>query len=185
MWDDLKLRLKIEEGNVGWMYLDSLGLVTVGVGHLLAYAAAAAVLPFMLPSGDPAGVTAVCAEFNLVRGLAPAMLPGYYEAATKLRMSQASIDALLDADLASLALALEHRLAGFGGYPGSAQEALLDLGFQVGPSGLAAKFPKLCAAAEAGRWRICALECRTPGAADSRNQARARLFEQAATEIST
>jgi GH24 family phage-related lysozyme (muramidase) len=178
--EGLRARLRVEEGNVPWLYLDSLGLVTVGVGHLVTSVASAAMLPFALPSGGAAGAAAICREYDQVQVLEAGQLTGYYALRTTLRLSQAAIDGLLDADLASLALALEHRLRGFVGYPAPAREALLDMGFQLGPSGLLDKFPRMCAAAANGEWAVCAEECHSLGISEARNQARVALFQQAA-----
>ena len=178
--EEMKARLRAEEGNIPWMYLDGAGQVTVGVGHRVTTAAAASMLPFTRPSGEAAGVAETCSAYNAVRALAPDKLPGYYQLTTHLRLPQTAIDELLEGDLVFLTAALAHRLDGWDGYPAPAQEALLDMGFQLGPSGLLQKFPLLCAAAEGGNWDACASECHVLGASEARNQARAGLFREAA-----
>src|SRR5690349_17498748 len=100
MFEDLKQRLKTsEEGNIPHMYLDTLGYVTVGVGHLLATSESAVGLPFLQPSGVPAGVDAIREEYAKVRELEPKHLPAYYRERTVLRLDQTAIDALLEADV--------------------------------------------------------------------------------------
>ena len=42
------------EGRIAWMYLDVLGLVTIGLGCLIDPIGGAMGLPFVLPSGEPA-----------------------------------------------------------------------------------------------------------------------------------
>src|SRR5215467_10964918 len=51
--DDSLAHLEVFEGTVPWMYLDTRGFVTVGVGELLANAAKAETLAFVNPDGQP------------------------------------------------------------------------------------------------------------------------------------
>ncbi len=167
-------RLKTFEGTTDYMYRCTGGEVTVGTGHAIADAAHAAALPWI----SPPGAEPVAAGFARVAS-APKGLPAVqYRNLTQSRLAQASIDALLQADIASFEQALLERVPGFAGFPEPAQEALLDMSYNLGIGGLL-KFPKLLAACEAGQWADAATECHRAGVAEARNQETADLFRQA------
>jgi GH24 family phage-related lysozyme (muramidase) len=115
-----------------------------------------------------------------VKDLQAAMLPKYYEESTTLRMTPAAVDALQDADVAGFHSALIHLLPGFGQFPETAQEALLDMAFRLGAGGLVSKFPHLALAAKAQDWQACAEQCHRAGIQEWRNTATADLFRRAA-----
>jgi GH24 family phage-related lysozyme (muramidase) len=180
MFEALKARLKQHEGVIAWIYLDSLGIATTGVGHALFTAAYAVHLPFTkLSSLIPASSDDILAEYNAVRQLKPDELPGYYEARTTLRLSGAAIDNLLDQDVVTLQHDLTAYLPGLPSYPAPAQEALLDMAFQLGAHGLVEKFPHMIADVMAQNWPACADNCHREGIAEWRNEATQQLFLQA------
>src|SRR5260370_42000125 len=93
--DDSLAHLEIFEGTVPWMYLDTKGFVTVGVGELLANAVKAQTLAFVDPAGQPSTQDAILAEFNRVSVLVPAKVAAFYRAATSPVLPHAAIDTLL------------------------------------------------------------------------------------------
>ena len=180
MFEALKARLKQHEGVIPYLYLDSLGIVTTGVGHALFTAAYAVHLPFMRPSSLMASSDDILAEYNAVRQLKSDELPGYYEIRTTLRLSGAAIDDLLDQDVVTLQHDLTAFLPGLPTYPAPAQEALLDMAFQLGAHGLVEKFTHMIADVMAQNWPACADNCHREGIAQWRNDATKQLFLQAA-----
>ena len=108
-------------------------------------------------------------EWYLLKALKPAMLPHYYEERTTLRMTPTAVDVLQDADVADFQSALAHLLPGFAQFPEPAQEALLDMAFQLGAGGLMSKFPHLALAAQARDWQACADQCHRAGIQEWRN----------------
>jgi GH24 family phage-related lysozyme (muramidase) len=90
------------------------------------------------------------------------------------------LDALQDADVAGFQSALANLLPGFPLFPELAQEALLDMAFQLGAGGLMSKFPHLALAAKAQDWQSCADQCHRAGIQEWRNTATADLFRRAA-----
>src|SRR5271168_4443937 len=58
------------ETAVPWMYLDTRGLVTAGIGQMLPDAASAQSLAFLHPDGTPATPDAIHADFDRVHALA-------------------------------------------------------------------------------------------------------------------
>jgi GH24 family phage-related lysozyme (muramidase) len=179
MFEDLKARLRQHEGVVPHLYLDTLGLVTCGVGHMIPSPDAIAGIEMVRMDGAAATPDEKVAEWHLVKVLKPAMLPRYYEERTTLRMTPAAIDALQEADVASFQSSLAHLLPGFAQFPEPAQEALLDMAFQLGAGGLMSKFPHLALAVKAHDWRACADQCHRAGIQEWRNTATADLFRQA------
>lgn len=181
MRDDsaLKKRLDDHEGRIPHLYLDSLGLVTCGVGHLVSSAAGMTNIPMYTPSGAPATFEQKKAEWERVKVLEPNRLPSYYAQRTTLRMRDADIDNLKDVDLAYFKDALRRRFLGFDEFPGGVQEALLDMAFQLGAGGLVQKFPKLVQAVKERDWAACAADCHRAGIQEWRNEATSALFRQA------
>lgn len=187
MLEELKERLRDHEGVIPHMYLDTLGYVTAAVGHLLADVEAAKKLPFLRgvsgldgAAGTPATPEEIEFEFNAVKAMKPAMLPEFYRARTMLRLPADAIDILLDQDVAGFAGTMEKLLPGFGAFPETAQEALLDMAFQLGAGGLMQKFPHLILAVKARDWNACAVNCHRTGIQEWRNTATAGLFKRSA-----
>lgn len=185
MFEELKRRLRRHEGVIPFMYLDGLGYVTTGVGHKLSMVADAQGMAFLEPSGVPASAAAIAVEYTIVKGLEPNHAPWYYSLQTRLRLPAAAIDALLDYDVTAMHAGSRALIPGFDMFPESAQEALLDMAFQLGPHGLVKKFPHMMAAVSRRDWSTCAAECEREGIQAWRNKATADLFLQAAGPLNT
>lgn len=178
MFDALKARLCQHEGRIPHLYLDTLGLVTCAVGHLVPSAEAMASIDMVHLNGVPATFEEKKAEWERVKALEPSKLPAYYAQRTTLRMTDATIDALQNADIATFHSALSHQMTGFDQFPQPVQEALLDMAFQLGAGGLVHKFPLLCNAVKAHDWDGCAEHCHRAGIQEWRNTATAALFRE-------
>lgn len=177
---NLKQLLIENEGNIPYMYLDTVGRVTVGVGHMIASPSLAQAMSFVMRgTSQPATAAQLAAEYNSVSAQRPAMSAGKYQPFTKLEMTPAAIDQLLDKDIAGMESGVRSSFRGYDNYPAPAQDALLDMAFNLGVTGLVTKFPKLKAAAEAGDWRTCANECQRNGISQTRNDKTKALFESA------
>ena len=179
MYEALRERLKKHEGVVPHLYLDTLGLVTCGVGHMIPTAAAMSRVEMVCADGTPATQAMKEWEWAHVKNLQAGHTPPYYEQRTKLRMTPESVDRLLAADLNGFVVGIR-LLLNFDAFPEPAQEALLDMAFQLGVGGLATKFPHLTAAVRARNWALCANQCHRAGIAEWRNKATADLFLEAA-----
>lgn len=184
-FSDLKTSLKTHEGCVSYMYLDTAGHVTVGVGHMIGCCANAAELKFVLrETGMTATATQIANDFNRVTQQQKAQLFTRYKQFTLLDMPADAIEALLDADIAEKEAAVRRRFRDYDTYPPEAKTALLDMAFNLGVEGLASKFPRLKAAAEAGNWKTCAAECERNGIQAGRNLWTKQQFEKAANAAS-
>lgn len=179
-FSDLKATLKNFEGCVSYMYLDTTGHVTVGVGHMLGCCGDAEKLSFVLRQGATnAAVGQIAEDFNRVSAQQQGQLFTHYEQFTQLDMLPTAIEALLDSDIAEKDQALQQCFKGYDTYPSEAKSALLDMAFNLGVPGLVAKFPHLKAAAEAGDWNTCANECERIGVQQNRNVWTKQQFQTA------
>ncbi len=177
---------RTQEGVVPHMYLDTVGLVTVGVGRMLESVADAQTLPFIVRGTKvAAGPGAIGLEWQAVKNLEAGRLASYYEQFTNLELPDAAINTELVKDIEEFSAALRVKFPGLNLYPDHAQLALLDLAYSMGAHELVAGYPKLCAAAEIQDWKTCAAECTRAGVAPSRNEACAALFRAAEPIIPT
>lgn len=174
-------KLKEFEGCVPWMYLDTAGRVTVGIGMMLADAEAAAELPFVL-GGVAAGRSEAVAEFGRVSAMTRGLLPGAYRRDGGPELAEATMEGHLRATLMGFEADLRRRLAGYDGLPDPAKIALLDMAYNLGPGGLLEGYPKMLAAVAAGAWAVAAAECLRHGISAERNAwTRLELLSAAAT----
>jgi GH24 family phage-related lysozyme (muramidase) len=178
---NLKQMLVENEGRIAHMYLDTVGRVTLAVGHMIPTLAEAQKLPLRLrSSGEAATAEQIGTDFNNVQAQTPGMKAVQYLPFTALEMADADIDHLLDLDIAKTEAGVRQHFAGYDTYPEPSQDALLDMALNLGVNGLVSKFPKLKASAEAGDWNTCAAECRRLGISDDRNRKTRDLFLRAA-----
>jgi GH24 family phage-related lysozyme (muramidase) len=171
-------RLKEFEGYLSYMYRCTGGDVTIGAGHAIQAAADAGKLSWSI-GGAPATEQQAQSDFAKVAAAPIGGVAGAYENLTQCRMSADDIDALLLADVVLFEAKLAAALPRWASYPESAQEALFDMGYNLGVGGLL-KFHQLLAAVDAGQWTTAAAQCHRMGIGDARNRATANLFQQAA-----
>jgi GH24 family phage-related lysozyme (muramidase) len=162
-------QLKSFEGCVPWMYRDSVGKVTVGVGLMLPDAAAACALPFQTAGGAAATAQQIAAEFARVEALALGKLPSFYRVAGSLQLPEATIEQKLSAVLTGFETTLRARLIGYDALPDGVKMALLDMAYNLGPAGLLEGYPRMIHAVETGAWAQAAAECARGGINAARN----------------
>jgi GH24 family phage-related lysozyme (muramidase) len=153
---------------VPWMYRDTVGKVTVGVGLTLPNAAAAETLPFLL-DGRAATTAEIAAEFARIDTMTMGRLPAFYKNPASLELSQETIDAKLSAVLQEFETDLRTHIPHYDGLPDSVKMALLDMIYNLGPAGLFHGFPHLMAAVESGSWAQAAACCMRRGPGEARN----------------
>jgi GH24 family phage-related lysozyme (muramidase) len=161
-------QLKSFEGCVPWMYRDTVGRVTVGVGLMLPNAAAACALPFQTAEGA-ATAEQIAAEFARVEALAMGKLPSFYRATGSLELPELVIDEKLSAVLTGFEATLRAGLTGYDALPDGVKMALLDMAYNLGPEGLLKGYPKMIRAVETGAWAEAAAECARGGINAARN----------------
>ncbi len=169
------------EGSVPWMYLDTSGHVTVGVGMMLANAAAALALPFRI-GGGVASREQIVLEFARVRGMEPGLRSGAYRCGTSPELGAETIQELLRSMLVGFETPLRQGVRGYDELPDAAKVALLDMVYNLGPVGLLRGYPKLLAALAARSWTAAAAECLRHGISAERNAWTRLQFLSSATE---
>jgi GH24 family phage-related lysozyme (muramidase) len=170
------------EGVVRHMYLDVVGLVTIGVGFMLPNPAAAQALKLVRrDTGAPATDEEKRRDWEAVRGQLKARRASAYRRFTALDMPDAEIDQRLITLIGDFARNLRGRFPKFDQFPDPAQLGLLDMAYSLGSRGLFVGFPKFCAAVDAQDWKKCAQESGRRNVSESRNAVLRQLFLDAAT----
>jgi GH24 family phage-related lysozyme (muramidase) len=151
------------------MYLDTKGLVTVGVGKMLPNVAAAQELDFVRRTdGNAASADEISIDFNTVSAQVKGKIASTYKKYTSLDLTDEAIGALLKVVVEGFEEDLSQSFAGYDSYPLPVKQALLDMVYNLGLEGLL-KFKKLKASVEAGDWATAAAQSHRNGPSDERN----------------
>lgn len=193
------------EGVVRWMYLDVLGLVTVGIGNLID-PLPAVLPPFRRADGELATRDEIVAEWRRVKVHPTAARQGYrvLEHVTTLRLDDDGIAqvvggrlSLNDTYLAKRFRCVRHDdcrdvpalgevcdAYSYNAWPADAQLATLSMAWACGP---AFRFPRLEAALLGGSFDVAANECKMNEAGNPglkpRNAANRTLYQNAARVV--
>jgi GH24 family phage-related lysozyme (muramidase) len=178
------------EGAIPYMYLDTSGKVTVGVGNMLADATAAQALPFIVrpnpgadPSAAPIAATPdqIAADFASVTQQSKAKIASYYKQFTALDLPNDAIMTLLTSRVQSFTTQLIATFPNFNDYPSEACAAIFDMAFNLGLRKVTNNFPTFTRAVQAADWTTAAAQChRLPPISDTRNNWTQAQFLQAA-----
>jgi GH24 family phage-related lysozyme (muramidase) len=161
-------KLKEFEGCVPWMYRDTVGKVTVGVGLMLPDSKAAEALPFVV-GARAATPEEIAAEYARVDVMAMGRGSAFYKTPTSLVLTQETIDARLSSVLAGFEVDLRSQFHHYDALPDGVKMALLDMIYNLGPAGLFKGFPHLVAAIQTGAWTQAAEHCIRRGPSVARN----------------
>lgn len=162
------------EGRVDHFYLDSVGKVTIGIGHQVTSEAAAAELPLYIPRMfgwwlRKATAEEKQAEYQFVQLNGPDTLyrykASYYKQFTRLIMLDEDIDKLLLNHIKSFHSELSrfyNRKNGFyrdfDEFPDEVQMTLFDMIFNLGMTNLRSAWPKFNGAIKIEDWKTAAEE---------------------------
>lgn len=177
------LRAKMEkyEGKFSYMYLDSKGFITVGVGHLLKDLASAQKLNFKKSNNRPASKDEIKADYAAVKQQPKNRLASFYKKYVKLKLLEADIITLTNKHIDSFEVELNRIFPDFSTYPSEVRLSLFDIIFNVGMTDLNHKWPSLKKAVKAKDWSTAAKESnRKPPISAKRNSYVKNLFEKAA-----
>ena len=178
---DFKKEIKLSEGSISHMYLDTVGKVTVGVGNMLPNVSAAKKLAFVnRTTKKKATDTEKETDFNTVKKQPKGRIASSYRQHTKLDLPTIEIDKLLDKRINEFKRGLKLSFPKFDSYPVTAQMAMLDMAFNLGVNGLVTKFPSLKKAIESQDWTTAAKESNRPQVSKARNELVKKWFSEAA-----
>lgn len=183
MVDKNALRSKMEkyEGKISHMYLDSKGLVTVGVGHLLKDLASAQKLNFKNGNGMPASKSEIKTDYEAVKKQSKNRVAGFYKKHAKLVLTEVDMNLLTNKHIDTFESELKRIFADFLMYPIEVRYALFDIIFNVGMTDLNTKWPNFKKAVKAKNWTKASEESnrKAPVSAE-RNKYVKDLLEKAA-----
>jgi GH24 family phage-related lysozyme (muramidase) len=171
------------EAFVGYMYLDTNAYVTVGYGRMLPNADSATGVPFML-NGAPASDQQKRDEWTNMHGQDPGHVASYYQQFTTLTLDESDAKSLLKDDLTVAASNLQIRFPALDSYPDPAQDALLDMIFNIGLTKFTGDdWPSLFAAVKSQDWKTAAAQSHRTDVPDARNNAIRDLFLSAVPKV--
>ncbi|HTW47412.1 MAG TPA: hypothetical protein VMD92_05660 [Acidobacteriaceae bacterium] len=179
--DDSVAQLQIFEGVIPWMYLDTRGFVTVGVGEMLASASRAQALPFIDSNANPVTSDVILAEYNRVVALPQGQGAGAYRADGSPTLSAASISSLLMAHVQYFDGQLSAKFANYAAFPDPAKLGLLDMIYNLGPQGLFVGYPTFMGDVNNENWAGAAGQCYRNGPSAARNNWTQQQFLAAAS----
>jgi GH24 family phage-related lysozyme (muramidase) len=179
--DEALAKLKSFEGCIPWMYLDSVGKVTVGIGLMLPDVAAALAVPFQQSAGDThdADPEPVQQEFARVSKMEANHSAGYYRTTLSPVLSMETMERLCRERITEGEIGLRELFPGYDAMPDAVKVALIDMQYNLGTHGLG-KYMHLRAALEAGNLPLAAVECHRFGIQPERNEWTTQQFLAAA-----
>lgn len=176
-------KLEEFEGSIPWMYRDTVGKVTVGVGLMLPDATAAAKLPLMFGE-TPATEAEIVVEYARVDAMPMGRPALFYRRKNGPELQQNDIDSLLRTVLLAFESELRLKIAGYDAVPNGVKMALLDMAYNLGPAGLLRKYPKMLRAIASGAWAQAAAASFRHGPGAARNEwTRKMLLENVVVSV--
>lgn len=167
------------EGFTTWLYLDTRGLVTVGIGNMLPTLEACRALPWRTID-RPSSQAEVDEAWSAIRAQQPAKAASSYAGVTKVRLESIEVVRLAERRLEREFLPGLRRLwPAWDSFPAPAQKALVDMAWNLGVRGLG-KFSNLRAAVKAQGWAAAARSCTRATSRPERNDWTRAQFAAAA-----
>lgn len=173
--DEALAKLEQFEGSVAWMYLDTVGKVTVGVGMMLPDADAACRLPFQVGL-EPASEAEIRAEFARVHQLPMGRPSLFYRPSHGPELEKTEIDSMLRQVVQGFEEELRASLQDWDALPDGVKLALIDMAYNLGPRGLLQGYPRLIRAVTSGEWVQAAAACYRKGPGAARNDWTRQMF---------
>jgi GH24 family phage-related lysozyme (muramidase) len=145
------------------MYVDILGLVTIGVGCLIDPVTAATSLPFVKRgTKERVDASTIAANWHHVKDNADTLKHQHFKYAmpyTSIELTEEGVDQLMLDRLAASEAWLRKTFHSWDDMPADAQLGIVSMAWAAG-AGFTAEFPRFTAAARAGDWAVCAEECK-------------------------
>ncbi len=170
-WQEFRKEIKISEGSISHMYLDTVGKVTVGVGNMLPNVTAAQKLPFIVRTTKKRSTKdEIKTDFETVSKQRKGLVASRYKTHTKLDLPDKDINTLLDARIATFKRELKLKFPDFDKYPITVQFALTDMAFNLGTNGVVTKFPSFTKAIKDRDWLRAAKQSNRSQVSNRRNK---------------
>ncbi|MBE1285410.1 MAG: hypothetical protein GJ676_19010 [Rhodobacteraceae bacterium] len=173
----LKKKLVLYEGKIPHMYLDSVGKVTVGVGHMLPNLSAAQKLSFVNASNKAATKEEIKTDWDAVVAKGKGLKASAYKHKDSLTLPVAKIDAQMASHIKSFRTELKKIFPNFQNYSDEVRLALFDMIFNLGMTRLKKKFPTFVQAIKDEDWKKAASESKRKGISGKRNAYVKKLLE--------
>ena len=159
------------ENDIPYMYLDTEGWVTVGVGQMIPDVNAAKRYQFLKPLGEKATAEDIEQDYKRVRAMPAGKPAETYRVQASLVLSEDYIESILLNKLKECDVALRRHYLRYDTYPEPVKLALLDMVYNLGASKLFGQFAAFEKAVNAQDWRTAATECHRKhrGSTDNRN----------------
>ncbi len=132
---------KLYEGEVPYMYLDSKGLVTVGVGFYMPTSDDATKFAFNKPDGSEATAAEIVEDYAAVQQMDANRVASYYKRPEGLTMTEDAINSKLAEEIESFGGELAGIYSDFDGLPDNVKQALFDMIFNLGATNLRKGWP--------------------------------------------
>jgi GH24 family phage-related lysozyme (muramidase) len=165
------------EGCVDHFYLDTKGLVTIAIGHMVRSLDAALALDGFVVGSRTASKSEIATDFSVVQYAKPAMSATYYAPKCVTRMTPDAILRLFGNDTDTSQKELILAVPGFTDMPEPVQAAVIDMHFTMGISRLRTKFPKFMGHMLARNYAGMLAECKRTE--DSENAKRRNVWTEA------
>jgi len=171
------------EGVIPWPYLDTRGIVTIGIGHAVESRAEWLSLPFDLdpiqsPATSEVYLVLVWSRLHSL-SFGPDLAAGWYASKSTLRLTDQAISALFQSDVTKLETYARGIFSGYDDYGCDAQMGIISMLYSVGPGGIHG-FPLCCSAIRTRSWATAAAQCHMQGCSDARNALTRSCFLAAA-----
>lgn len=184
------IKLEEYEGRYSHLYLDTVGKVTVGIGHMIPDRHSIAVVPmYTIQNGIPSAPATTAQkqhEFDQISKQKRNYRAGWYKQYCTLMMKNNDIDTQRDRHINSFysELSLIYNTSngfttGFDRMPTEAQLALFDMIFNLGATKLNKQFINFNKAIQNENWLTASRECHRPQVSAVRNDYVMKLFQSA------
>lgn len=180
---EISKKLEEYEGRINHLYLDSVGQVTIGVGHWIPNKIQMSGLVLYKSDQKPASTLEKENEFDTVAKLSKGYKASWYKNHTTLVMKDHDINNLLSKHITSFYTELTNiykkskgYTADFDQFPLPVQKALFDMIFNLGATKLVNVFVNFDKAVKAADWKKAAQESNRPQVSAARNQYVKQLF---------
>lgn len=145
------------ESEVPHLYLDCEGIPTCAAGCAVFSVGQMVAIDWARADGSPATAAEKATEYETIRGMLPAKLPGYYGEQCTLHLADEATSTLIEKRFDANARLLLHAFPDLLSWPEKARRATYSIAWAEG-AGFLGHYPRWSAAARAHNWAACAAQ---------------------------